>query len=136
MSSGFNPFAGDIHIQFDVVGRSLSLTVWRSGLNQPPRPQLTTTVPTTLPAGRVGFGTNYRQVAIHGFDAVRFQPTLRYSSYQRDGARYLRFLQIPTGYTLQSSPSLPAPEWSDIPGSDSIEVPTSGSGLFFQLRGN
>lgn len=67
----FDPFSGDVNIQFDVVGKNLSLTVWRPGAAKPSQPQLKSTVPTTLPRGRVGFGTNYRQIAIRSFDAIR-----------------------------------------------------------------
>jgi hypothetical protein len=65
----FKPFTGDINIQFDVKGSELSLTVWQPGKAKPSRPQLTSTAP-SLPPGRVGFATDYREIAIRSFDAI------------------------------------------------------------------
>lgn len=128
----FDPVGGDLNIQFDVVGTRSSLTVWRPGSVKPSQPQLTTSAP-SLPPGRIGFGTDFRQIAVRSFDAIPIRPTLRRFSFQRQGTNYLR-LVVPDGYVLQSSPAVASPQWSDVEGAGSMDVPTSDPARFFQLR--
>jgi len=64
------PFRNDINVQFDVVGRKVSLTAWVVG-SPKPSPQLTGEAPSALPPGRVGFYTDAPEIAIRSFDAIR-----------------------------------------------------------------
>ena len=132
--TSLNPFGKDTNVQLDVVGRRISFTVWPVGSRKPSSPQLSSTAPSALPSGRVGFSTNARQIKILSFDAIRIgnslQPTLNWE--QVDG-NVLRFT-IPEGYILQSSPTADSPQWSDVNGTGSIEVIASDPAKFFQLR--
>jgi hypothetical protein len=135
----FDPFTGDVNIQFDVVGTKLSLTVWRLGSPKPSQPQLTSNAPRLAP-GSVGFGTDCRQIAIRSFDAIQIPPPPpprpRRLSWERVGGNVLRFT-IPTEYDLQSSPSMDSPQWSvaGVPNRQGqLDVTVSDSAQFFQLR--
>lgn len=134
IDSSLNPFGKDTNIQLDVVGRRISLTVWPVGSRKPSSPQLSSTAPSALPPGRVGFSTNARQIKILSFDAFRIgnslQPTLNWEHME---GQVMRFT-IPEGYILQSSPTADSPQWSDVNGTGSIEVIASTPAKFFQLR--
>lgn len=130
-----NPFTGDRNVQFDVVGKKMTLTVWSLGSTMPSKPQLTKMAPTSLPSGRIGFNTNARQIAIRSFNAIRIggsvSPALRWENL---GGNILRF-NVPIGFVLQSSPTVNSPEWSVIDGSGSIDVNAAAPFRFFRLFG-
>ncbi|MCF7764653.1 MAG: hypothetical protein K9N62_13365 [Verrucomicrobia bacterium] len=127
------PFKNDINMQLDVVDRKISLTAWVVG-SKKPSPQLIGMAPAALPPGRVGFYTDAPEVAIRSFDAIRIansvQPTM---DWENSGGKTLRFT-VPSGYVLQSRPTFESLEWSDVEGTGLIEIPTSDSAGFFQLR--
>ena len=134
VNPSLNPFSRDINVQFDVVGRKLTLRVWPRGSSKP-NPQLVSTAPSSLPPGRVGFHTNAREVAFHSFDAIRIgnslTPILRWENL---GGDVLRFT-VPIGFVLQSSPSATSPQWSVVEGTDSIDIDASGAFKIFRLLG-
>ena len=133
LDSSFKPFKNDVNLQLDVVDRKISLTAWAIGSTKP-SPQLIGMAPAALPPGRVGFFTNAPDIAIRSFDAIRIanslQPTM---DWENSGGKTLRFT-VPSGYVLQSRQTFESLEWSDVEGTGLIEIPTSDSAGFFQLR--
>jgi hypothetical protein len=122
---------------FPAICASLFLSV-SNGVAAPFRqayPQLTSTAPSSLSPGRVGFHTNARQIAIRSFDAIgigdSLTPTLGWENLT---GNILRF-PVPVGFVLQSSRAVASPEWSVIEGSGSIDVNASDPFKFFRLLG-
>ena len=134
VNPSLNPFARDINVQFDVVGKKMTLTVWPIGSGKP-SPQLSSIAPSSLPPGRVGFHTNARQIAIRSFDAIRIgdslTPTLRWENLGNDIMRF----NVPNGFVLQASPAMPSPQWSIVEGAGSIDINASEPFKFFRLLG-
>lgn len=131
----FNPWGDkDVYIQFDVVGKKLSLTAWAYGTKKPSRPQISATASTILPPGRVGITVADATIAVRSFNAIRIgnslPPTL---SWERVERGVLRFT-IPSGYLLQSSQTMGALQWIDHQGAGTIEVNLSEPAKFFRLR--
>lgn len=72
----YNPFTQDMNVQFDVVGRKMSLTAWPVGSPKPEAPQISGFAGSVLPPGRVGINTGIPTVLIQSIDAIRIGNSL------------------------------------------------------------
>ena len=136
LTTDFNPYKKDINLQFDVVGKKLSLTAWAEGFTKPSRPQLTTTAPNLLPPGFVGINTDAPKIAIRKFDAIRIGNSLPFRlEFKMYDLQTIEF-SVPIGYILESSPTLDSGPWTIAEGKKwgrTLRVPTNSPFKYFRL---
>jgi hypothetical protein len=117
---------------------TVSASVWQAGQPMPAKPQIIQNEATLFrKGGRSGISINYSQgpIAYNYFSVARdpeshFKPFLLHDFIERKSLK----LTVPAGTVLQSSPAVFPPQWSDVNGSGSVEMPTTGPAGFFRLR--
>ena len=80
IETDLDPRSSDIVLQFDVVGRTLSITAWREGDPKPSSPQLTEQSNITMPAGYIGVSIDkppFARVAFRSFEALKTEDRIR-----------------------------------------------------------
>ena len=136
LNGSLNTYQKDINLQFDVVGKKLSLTAWAEGSNKPSRPQLTASAPNLLPPGFVGINTDAPKVAIRKFDAIRIGNSLPFKLEFKMYDEHTVEFSMPIGYVIESSPTLDSGPWTRAEGKKwgrKLRVPTSSPFKFYRL---
>ena len=117
---------------------TVSASVWQAGQPMPARPQIIQNEATLFrKGGRSGISINYSQgpITYNYFSVARdpashFKPFLLHDFIERKSLQ----LTVPAGTVLQSSPAVFPPQWTDVSGLGSVQMPTTGPAGFFRLR--